>query len=93
MATIASSITWVAAGSRLAVGSSRKSTWGLSAQERAKRQPLLLAEGEHARRHPREGAEAGALQRLPDQPPTLGPGEYGAGRARSRCWRRPSGAA
>ena len=35
MATIASSITWVAAGSRLAVGSSRKSTWGLSAQERA----------------------------------------------------------
>ena len=39
------------------------------------REALLLAEGEHARRHTREGAEAGALQGLRDQLPALGPGD------------------
>ena len=56
IATIVSSITWVAAGSRLAVGSSRKSTCGRKAQERASASRCCS---------PKESTRAGVLAKAP----------------------------
>ena len=59
------SISRVAPGSRLAVGSSRNSTSGLERPGAREREPLLLAAGQHARRTVREMREADALERSP----------------------------
>ena len=57
-ARMTSSIALVAAGSRLAVGSSRNSTCGSLGERAREREPLLLAAGEPPRRPLAEPAEA-----------------------------------
>ena len=64
MASTISSTARVAAGSRLAVGSSRNSTCGFESPCARQRQLLLFAEGQHARGLLGEAPEAGQSENL-----------------------------
>ena len=65
-ARITSSIALVAAGSRLAVGSSRNSTSRIARQRARQREPLLLAAGQPPRRTLAESGEADQLEQFVD---------------------------
>ena len=81
------SISRVAPGSRLAVGSSRKRISGSQRPGAREREALLLAAGEHARRAVGDGVEADARERSPGAPLALRRRARRAPRARRRRWR------